>query len=115
RWLDELGTLYATEFEKPLWITVDGLTANGKAVVDELSRADEWGLDPAAYTANIPASVAKTPEEVALAEVEISLAALTYASHARGGRLDPSELSLWYERANVEVSAIDLMHAMQSG
>lgn len=115
RWLDELGTLYATEIDKPLWITRDGLTEGGKAIVAELSRADEWGLDPAAFTSNLPASIAKTPEEIALAELEISLAALTYASHARGGRLDPSELSLWYERAKVEVSAFDLMRAMRTG
>lgn len=115
RWLDELGTLYATEFEAPLWIASDGLTAGGKAVIEELTRADEWGLDPAAFTANLPASVAKTPEEMALAEVEISLAALTYASHARGGRLDPSELSLWFERDKVEVNATDLLRAMRTG
>jgi len=80
-----------------------------------VTRAEEWGLDPSAFTRNLPASVARTPEEMAIAEVEISLAALTYAQQARGGRLDPSELSLWFERAKVEVSAFDLMRAMRAG
>lgn len=114
RWLDELGTLYATEFDAPLWVSYDGLTAGGKSVIAELKRADEWGLDPKAFTANIPASIAKSPDEMALAEVEITLAALTYAVQAQGGRLDPTELSLWYERAKVNVDAAALMRSMKA-
>lgn len=113
QWLDELGTLYAGEFEAPLWVSFDGLTAAGKAIIAELSRADEWGLDPKAFTGSIPASIAKTPVEMGLAEVEISLAALTYASHARGGRLDPTETSLWYEREKVEVNTAELLRALR--
>ncbi|CFX48223.1 exported protein of unknown function [Candidatus Filomicrobium marinum] len=113
RWLDELGTLYATEFDAPLWVSYDGLTAAGKSVIAELKRADEWGLDPNAFTANIPVSIAKSSEEMALAEVEITLAALTYAVQAQGGRLDPTELSLWYERAKVSVDAAALMRGMK--
>lgn len=112
-WLDELGTLYAGEFDAPLWVSFDGLTAAGKAIIAELSRADEWGLDPEAFTGNIPVSIAKTPVEMGLAEVEISLAALTYARHARGGRLDPTETSLWFEREKVEVDTAELLRALR--
>jgi len=113
QWLDELGSLYASEFDEPLWVNFDGLTGAGKAVIAELSRADEWGLDPKAFTASIPVSIAKTPVEMGLAEVEISLAVLTYASHARGGRLDPTETSLWFERAKVEVNTAELLRALR--
>ena len=30
-----------------IWVSADGLTAKGKAVVKELGRADDWGLSAA--------------------------------------------------------------------
>jgi murein L,D-transpeptidase YcbB/YkuD len=88
-----VAAFYAEGTPAPIWTSRDGLSARGRAVVEEIGRAADWGLDPAAFDLGAaPASGAST-SELAAAEVRISQAVLTYARHARGGRIDPTSLS----------------------
>ena len=97
---DEQGALveyYAVPDQKLLWIDENGVTARGKAVMDEIAQADDWGLRAADYelpdATSFNASAADAADQLADAEIKISFAVLDYAHDARGGRLDPQRIS----------------------
>ena len=101
---DALWMFYASRNE-PVWISKTGWTTKAQTVIDELKRADDWGLNAADF--HIPALPAEAfgaeplPEqELADAEVGLSLAVLKYARYARGGRIeDPAkQLSSYLDR-----------------
>jgi murein L,D-transpeptidase YcbB/YkuD len=70
-----------------LWVTESGVSEQGRAVVDEIRRADDWGLRARDFPLpRLPAG-AVSPEAAAAAELALTFAALKYARHARGGRL----------------------------
>ena len=85
---------------EPVWVGKNGLTRNADAVIAEIKRAGDWGLDAAAFDHS--ASDPDTPSEKARAEAELglSLAVLKYARYARGGRIeDPAtQLSSYLDR-----------------
>ena len=87
---------YYNASHAPLWVGAGGLTPKGGAVIAELMKAGDWGLDPGDFALPHIADAAManlTPAEVADAEVAISLAVLKYARFARGGRIiDPTIL-----------------------
>jgi murein L,D-transpeptidase YcbB/YkuD len=58
----------------------------------EIARADDWGLVAKAFSLPV---LSAAPSEAALADAEIKLgvAVLKYARYARGGRLEPSQVS----------------------
>jgi murein L,D-transpeptidase YcbB/YkuD len=77
-----------------LWVTEDGLTARGQAAIDEIRRADDWGLRARDFALPRLSAGAVSPEAAAAAEIAVTLAVLEYARHARGGRLgDLSSIS----------------------
>lgn len=85
---------YADRRYEPLWIGETGLNAAALAVAGALASAEDWGLDQADFTLPaLPSGPHLTRNERADAEVEMSLAVLRYARHARGGRADPLALS----------------------
>lgn len=77
----------------PVWMTDMGFSSEAQAAIDEVLRADDWGLSATAFelppAGNLPGSV----EEQASNEIKLDLAILKYARHARGGRTDPLKLS----------------------
>jgi len=93
-----LSDFYEARDAVPLWVTSAGLTAKAAAIVGEIKKAGEWGLDADDFalpklanddgaTANLDAGA------VVDAEVALSLAILKYARYARGGRIiDPTIL-----------------------
>ena len=89
-------TDYYNASHAPLWVGAGGLTPKGGAVIAELMKAGDWGLDPGDFALPHIADAAManlSPAEVADAEVAISLAVLKYARFARGGRIiDPTIL-----------------------
>jgi L,D-transpeptidase YcbB len=80
----------------PLWVSSSGLTPRGAAVVAEIMKAGDWGLEASDFALpKVPdAAMANlSPAEIADAEVTLSLAILKYARFARGGRIiDPTIL-----------------------
>lgn len=97
--LAALDAFYGSDSAAPLWITDMGLSARGQRALVEIEKANDWGLDAAAFTLppanDLPAGL----EEQALTEIKLDLALLKYARFARGGRLNPRELSGLFDQA----------------
>ncbi|MDX2259682.1 MAG: L,D-transpeptidase family protein [Hyphomicrobiaceae bacterium] len=107
--LDALGTVYADGLARPVFVDHTGMTERGRAVLWEVSRADEWGLEPGEYSLREADLGAHDAAGLARLEVEIALVALRYASHASQGRFAPTEFSLWYERARGNFDALGVL------
>ncbi len=74
-----------------LWVTADGFTPRAEHAMAEIAKADDWGLDARAF--ELPKLGDKSQAALAEAEIKLSLAVLKYARFARGGRLEPLQLS----------------------
>lgn len=86
-----LKAYYAGNPDKPLWIDGTSLTKRGTLARDEIAAADDWGLNARDFI--LPAAPASgNRAELLEAEAKLTLAALKYARHARGGRMDPTQL-----------------------
>jgi len=98
---DDVGALrafYATRTGGPLWMTEMGLSAKGQAVLFEIARADDWGLDASAFELPPSGALPTNDEAQAVGEIKLDLAMLKYARYARGGRFDPLEVSKLYDQ-----------------
>lgn len=88
---------YADPEQGLLWVDENGLTARAKAVMEEIGRADDYGLRASDYSLPKPGSFDKESTDatnwLADAELKVDLAVLRYARDARGGRIDPQRLS----------------------
>jgi murein L,D-transpeptidase YcbB/YkuD len=64
----------------------------------EIAAADDWGLKAGDF--ELPAALAAGADTAAMADAEfkLALAVLEYARHARGGRMDPTDLSFNIDR-----------------
>lgn len=90
-----LAAYYQTA-ERLLWVDAKGLTPRGEAAMREIRAADDYGLRAGDF--DLPKRIVADPQALADAEASIALAALKYARHARGGRVDPLELSANLDR-----------------
>jgi murein L,D-transpeptidase YcbB/YkuD len=92
-----LVEFYSAPDAKLLWVDENGLTNRGKAVVEEIAKADDYGLRTADYELpkldGFDASSDQAVSQLAEAEIKINFAVLDYAHDARGGRIDPQSLS----------------------
>jgi murein L,D-transpeptidase YcbB/YkuD len=96
---------------QPIWTGKDGFTARAVAAIDEIRRADDWGLKASAF--ELPAATAQsTTEALAEAEIDLALAVLKYARHARGGRVEPSSVSRMIDQKPVIYDAQSLLSAV---
>lgn len=94
-----LMQFYAERRYEPIWVDELGLTAAAQLVIAEVSQADDWGLDSSDFQFPALASHAAMSRDVrADVDVEISLAVLKYARHARGGRADPRRINANLDR-----------------
>jgi murein L,D-transpeptidase YcbB/YkuD len=88
---------YSQPGQHLLWVDDNGLTDRGKAVLEEIAKADDYGLRTSDYVLPKPdtfnASDPKATDWLAAAEIKVSFAVLAYADDARGGRIVPSRLS----------------------
>ena len=79
-----------------LWMTDMGFSNEAQAAIDEIRKADDWGLSSAAFDLPSAGDLPDSVEEQAVGEIELNLAILKYARHARGGRTNPVQLSKLY-------------------
>ena len=91
--LAALAAFYGMRTGAPLWMTEMGFSKKGQAALFEIGKADDWGLDAAAFELPQAGALPRSTEAQALAEIKLDLAILKYARFARGGRLNPSEIS----------------------
>jgi L,D-transpeptidase YcbB len=88
-----LTSYYNESTGTAIWASTSGLTDKGKAVVAEVGRAENWGLPVAAFDVPSAATGTLTPEAAADTEIQVALAVLKYARFARGGRINPGNIS----------------------
>jgi L,D-transpeptidase YcbB len=91
--LAALEAFYAARSGPPVWVTPMGFSAKAQAAIDEIGKADDWGLSASAFQLPPAGTLPKTADEQASAEIKLQLAVLKYARFARGGRANPSSLS----------------------
>ena len=97
---DGLWMFYAARTE-PVWVDKAGWTPKAVIAIEEIKRADDWGLQASAFEIPVLAAQPSPAEnDLANAELGLSLAALKYARYARGGRIeDPAaQLSSYLDR-----------------
>ena len=97
--LAALETFYGGRTEGPLWVTEMGLSTKAQVALFEIEKADDWGLDAAAFELPRADALPKTPDERAVAEIKLDLAVLKYARFARGGRFRPKAVSDLFDQA----------------
>jgi len=107
-----LVSAYAEASAALLWVTADGFTPRARHALAEIRRAEDWGLSVAAFELPQLASSETRASALAAAEIKLSLAALEYARHARGGRLDPSQVSRSFDQKPTLLDPKDVMAAL---
>jgi murein L,D-transpeptidase YcbB/YkuD len=92
-----LADYYADPAATVLWVDDHGLTARAKAVMEEIGKADDYGLRASDYALprldHFDAKSAGAAAALADAEIKLDLAVLRYARDARGGRFDWQKIS----------------------
>jgi L,D-transpeptidase YcbB len=96
---DAAAKFYDTRQGEPLWVTASGLTKRADTASAFIATADDWGLSASAFKLpELKASADIPRADLADAEVAMTLSALKYARHARGGRMDPMQLGKSIDR-----------------
>ena len=102
---DRAGLLaaYTARRGEPIWVGPKGPTADAPKLAAEIRNADAWGLKASAF--DVPkldkagaGALDVAADALADTEVRLSLAALKYARHARGGRVEPTALTPFLDR-----------------
>ena len=88
-----LAAFYGARNEPLLWVTNAGLTSKARHAMAEIAKADDWGLAASAFELPKLVQGDAAAADLAGAEIKLGLAVLKYARHARGGRMDPAQLS----------------------
>jgi murein L,D-transpeptidase YcbB/YkuD len=96
--LAALEAFYAEHGDAPLWITTMGFSAKAQAIIAEIQKAGDWGLDPDAFDLPASSDLPPTTEAQVIDELKLDLAVLKYARFARGGRLSPARISLLFDQ-----------------
>lgn len=111
-WLAQLKSFYLSRKGTPVWVTTKGYTIQALNVFKVVAEARDYGLDPSLIP--LPELPPSSPniEQMTEAEIALSRAVVAYAFQARGGRIEPSELSLWLDRTPNPVYASGVMIEM---
>ncbi len=96
--LKALTELYGAREEPPLWITESGFSDNAKAIMAEIRKADDWGLQASSFELPAADAAPATEDAQADAEIKLSIAILSYARDAQIGRLSPSQVSKLFDQ-----------------
>ena len=92
-----LVAFYGARTGAPLWVTDMGFTARAQSALFEIEKAEDWGLTVSAFTLPPAGALPRSADEQAKAEIDLDLAILKYARHARGGGFIPLEVSKLYD------------------
>ena len=93
--LAALTAFYAARSD-PIWMTDMGFSSEAQSAIDEVLRADDWGLSSADFQLPPAGDLPNSIDDQALNEIKLDLAILKYARYARGGRTVPVQLSKLY-------------------
>ncbi len=99
-----LKDFYNDRSGKPFWIDGGKLSTAAEAVIAVVGRAGDYALKPSDYPLpSVPlgtGGAAATPDELAEAEIKLSLAGLNYAHDAHVGRINPEQVSNIIDRGS---------------
>jgi murein L,D-transpeptidase YcbB/YkuD len=88
-----IGAFYADRQFAPLWVDENGLTIAGRAVLTQLERAADDGLNLSAFPLPRRLEGRLSPIDLAEAETTIAEAVVAYAEQASGSRITPTRVS----------------------
>ncbi|WP_377841922.1 murein L,D-transpeptidase [Bosea sp. UC22_33] len=88
---NEIIAAYQANENRPFWVGSKGWNEAGKRIATQLGRAGEDALRPNDYA--LPVFEASDKARLAEADIRLSAIAVLYARDARGGRLNPRQLS----------------------
>lgn len=108
-WLAQLKSFYGSRLGAPVWVDSHGFNAFSQSAKVELANAADWGLAASDFPVPSLEEEINSIENLADAEIAFSLAVVKYADQARGGRIDPSALSLWLDHPAVTTFATGAM------
>ena len=110
--LSQIAGHYREPDARSHWVNDHSLSAKGVALREELSSSDAYGLAPLELDVPaLPVDVS-SPTKRAEAEVDLTVAAVRYAWHARGGRLNASQISAWLDAEPKSLYASDVFRAI---
>ena len=89
--LAALAAFYNSRGEA-VWMTDMGFSSEAQAAIDEILKAEDWGLTSSSFDLPSAGDLPDSVEEQAIGEIKLDLAILKYARYARGGRTDPDKL-----------------------
>ena len=90
---DGLIAFYAARNRAGLWVSGTSLNAKAASLMAEIGDAGAFGLNASDFKLPDAGSPPAGSEQLAKAELQLSVAALTYARFARGGRIaDPAAM-----------------------
>ena len=112
-----LISFYDARMGEALWVTKAGFTPAANGLISELQAANDWGLSADDYKVPGLARIGGgefSEDDLADAEIKLSLVAMEYARHARGDRIDaPSEqLSSYLDRKPQLIERPKLLDAL---
>jgi len=95
---EQVREFYAPSFAL-VWTSNGAPTAQAQALIQELQRAEEKGLEPDDYDASrwterlarVSSTAPVSSEELARFDLALTVSALRYVSHLHHGRLNPTE------------------------
>jgi len=103
RYRDWLGRVYDGNDFAPVWFTPDGVRPAVAHALAELRAADTRGLSPDDYASDLlqrevamATSVDRSPDQVARADVSLTLAMLRFLADLRVGRIPPQSVERHY-------------------
>ena len=96
--LAALKAFYDVHEGAPLWVTDGRFKPKARALIAEIRKADDWGLDAGSFELPPVADTSATPEAAAGHELQLSIAALSYARDAQIGRLTPRKVSKLFDQ-----------------
>ncbi len=108
-WLAQLKSFYSSRTGVPVWVDSRGYNKFSQSAMAELANAGNWGLDALDFSVPSLDADLTSLENLADAEIGFSLTVVKYADQARGGRIDPSALSLWLDHPPVTTFATGVM------
>lgn len=109
-----LHAFYSGDGAAAMWVAGGAVTPRGEALVRALKSADDWGLSSKSFEEAI--STASGSGSAEDKELALSLAALAYARHARGGRImaPADDLSSYLDRKPQLLAPEDVVAGLAS-
>ncbi len=110
-----IRAFYENRNFQPIWITENKLGQSAQKVIEEIARADDFGLEADAF--DLPNTDARAIglKTLIADELKLTRAVLTYAIHARGGRIDPRSLSAYLDRGAYPEAPEKVLAGVSSG